>query len=321
MHCPTCNRQIVEDSPCPHCSKQHKELSTTKPNSTPDGIIWLLLLAIAFFLFYLVFHYQGQPELRIWSIWIWSALLLILIECFRRYFESKKIKASKQPPPEETWRSPIPPYQAYELAKPHVPDSGKFECPQCHRHFNDWHEPKITESDFWRAFTKSRTPSCPHCETQLQWQMWPRPGKLEVLCWSVTYCIAFALWLYGLFHEKTLENSLPTSAYFGLRYIGIVAFPLLLAHVLKEPTRPDWRGGRWLVESTPAASSNGRFYALITTLPIALGLVFFAYRHQLSVFMVTAIALALTGVGLVAGIAALLLGKRIRRLHKRLPKP
>ena len=79
------------------------------------------------------------------------------------------------------WHSPIFSGQAYEIAKPYVPDAGKFECPQCHKHFdtcsNIYSPPK---TKWWKP--QDLVPVCPHCETRLFWHS-AQPVSRAALIW------------------------------------------------------------------------------------------------------------------------------------------
>ena len=141
MRCLNCHRQIEEGSICPDCRQRPAQPSDEQPNGISNRFMWFLLLSVTAFAILVIAKYQGQPELWMWTALIGVTLLLILLECIRRFIAHQKKRAS-EPPPKRTWQSPIYPYQTYELAEPRLADSGKYQCPQCHKHFEQWEDAK-----------------------------------------------------------------------------------------------------------------------------------------------------------------------------------
>ena len=314
MRCLNCHRQIEEGSICPDCRQWQAQPSDEQPNGISNRFMWFLLLSVAAFAFLVIAKYQGQPELWMWSALIGLTLLLILLECIRRFIAHQKMRAS-EPPPKRTWQSPIYPYQTYELADPRLPDSGKYQCPQCHKHFEQWEELKPESASSWWKF-KLPDPACPHCKTLLRWQVWPQPSTREVLCWQISsFCMAL-IFMLATFHQRELTTHW-SEVLIAITKLGSqMLWILLLMLSTTSPVRPKLSAGRWLPANAAEPEKQSRRWTGWLGILLLLGIGWLVWKITLPAPLLATAIFLLAGMALLTGMSALILATRAQRKAK-----
>lgn len=58
-------------------------------------------------------------------------------------------------------------------------DRGHFECPACHRHFEDCVQIRNPQWRWWKPEPQLLHDACPHCKTMLQWEPIPPTSALQ----------------------------------------------------------------------------------------------------------------------------------------------
>ena len=276
--------------------------------------MWFLLLSVTAFAILVIAKYQGQPELWMWTALIGVTLLLILLECIRRFIAHQKKRAS-EPPPKRTWQSPIYPYQTYELAEPRLADSGKHQCPQCHKHFEQWEDAKPENTASWWKFILPE-PACPHCKTLLRWQVWPQPSTREVLCWQVSsFCMALIFMLIT-FHQLELMTQW-SEVLIAIAKLGCqVLWILLLTQTTTSPLRPKLSPGRWLAANAAEPEKQSRRWTGWLSVVLLLGVGGLVWKITLPAPMIATAILLLAGIALLTGMSAAFLAARAQRKAK-----
>lgn len=315
MRCLNCHRQIEEGSICPDCRTRQAQPSDEQPNGLSNGFMWFLLLTVVATAFLVIAKYQGQPELWMWTALIGVTLLLILLECIRRFIAHQK-KLASEPPPTRTWQSPIYPYQTYELAEPRLSDSGKYQCPECRKHFDQWESAKPTHAVSWWKF-KLPEPACPHCKTLLRWQVWPRPAPQEVLCWKASSFCAALIFLLATFHQRELtahwSEVLVAITKLGSQMLWI----LMMTLTTTSPVRPNWRAGRWLVANAaePEQEPPHRWTDWLGVV-LLLGIGWLVWKITLPAPTLATAIIILAGMALLTSMSAAFLAVRVQRKAK-----